>query len=92
MLSLLLLAEAVHEQCESFCDTYIAGTCDAVVVAVSPAAAVDDASVLALDHTVCVKHRRSITNMDVLTPTRLSSNPKTVLTHLYTQGSTSQEG
>lgn len=53
-----------------FFKTHITGTCDAVVIAVSPAAAVGHTSVLALNHTICVKHRRTITIMDVLIPVK----------------------
>lgn len=62
---LLALVEALHKQSEYFCKTHVAGTCDAVVIAVCPAAAVGHSSVLALNHTVCMKHRRTITVLDV---------------------------
>lgn len=71
-----MLVEALHEQCKYFCKTHITGTCDAVVIAVCPAAAVGHASVLALDHTICIKHRRTITIMNVLMPIRLTENLK----------------
>lgn len=56
---------------ECFCETHIAGTCDTVVVTVCPAAAVGHPSVLALYHTVCIKHRGTIAVLGVLARTRL---------------------
>lgn len=86
--------QALHEQC-SVSVTHVTGAGDAVVVAVGPAAAVGHTSVLALNHTICMKHGSAITIVDVLMPMRLpqifvrQTRGKLLLCHLYTLGSRS---